>query len=142
MPTDKPSHLHHAVTLSPAFHDCDPMQVVWHGNYFKYLEIARCALLQGLDYDYPQMSESGYLWPVVDARIKYIRPLRYAQPLRVHAQISEWENRLKIDYRIDDAETEQTLTRAHTIQVAVDAVSGEMLYVCPPVLWEKLGVKV
>ncbi|MEL1264379.1 acyl-CoA thioesterase [Pseudoxanthomonas putridarboris] len=129
------------VALSPAFHDCDPMQVVWHGHYFKYLEIARCALLQRFGYDYPQMQASGYLWPVVDARIKYIRPLRYAQPLKVVARVAEWENRLRIEYEVTDADTGQVLTRAHTIQVAVDAASGEMLYLCPPVLWEKLGVE-
>lgn len=128
------------IALSPAFHDCDPMHVVWHGNYFKYFEIARCALLQRYDYDYPQMLESGYLWPVVDARVKYIRPLLYQQALRVRAQISEWENRLKIDYQIHDAADGQLLTRAHTIQVAVDATSKEMLYQSPPVLWERLGV--
>ena len=22
------------IALTPAFHDCDPMNVVWHGNYF------------------------------------------------------------------------------------------------------------
>ncbi|MCL6711066.1 acyl-CoA thioesterase [Pseudoxanthomonas sp. z9] len=130
------------IALSPAFHDCDPMQVVWHGNYFKFLEIARCTLLQRFDYDYPQMQASGFLWPVVDARIKYIRPLRYAQPLVVRAEIVEWENRLKLEYVIRDAESEQVLTRAHTLQVAVEAASGEMLYVCPPVLWERLGVQV
>ncbi len=128
------------IELSPAFHDCDPMHVVWHGNYFKYFEIARCALLQRYDYDYPQMLESGYLWPVVDARVKYIRPLLYQQALRVQARISEWENRLKIDYEIRDAATGQLLTRAHTIQVAVDATSKEMLYQSPAVLWERLGV--
>ena len=128
------------IELSPAFHDCDAMQVVWHGNYFKYFEIARCALLQRYDYDYPQMLESGYLWPVVDARVKYIRPLLYQQALRVQARISEWENRLKIDYEIRDAATGQLLTRAHTIQVAVDATSKEMLYQSPAVLWERLGV--
>ncbi|SBV37244.1 4-hydroxybenzoyl-CoA thioesterase domain protein [uncultured Stenotrophomonas sp.] len=128
------------IDLSPAFHDCDPMHVVWHGNYFKYLEIARCALLQRYDYDYPQMLESGYLWPVVDARVKYIRPLLYQQPLRVRARLVEWENRLKIDYEIRDAASGQRLTRAHTIQVAVDAASKEMLYQCPPVLWQRLGV--
>ena len=128
------------IELSPAFHDCDPMHVVWHGNYFKYFEIARCALLQRYDYDYPQMLESGYLWPVVDARVKYIRPLLYQQALRVRAQISEWENRLKIDYQIHDGADGQLLTRAHTIQVAVDATSKEMLYQSPPVLWERLGV--
>ncbi|MCW4455917.1 acyl-CoA thioesterase [Flavobacterium sp. MXW15] len=130
-----------AVELSPAFHDCDPMNVVWHGNYFKYLEIARCALLQRYDYDYPQMREHGHLWPVVDARIKYIRPLLYGQSLRVRAQIVEWENRLKIAYEIRDAGSDALLTRAHTIQVAVDAATNEMLYLCPQVLWDKLGVQ-
>jgi acyl-CoA thioester hydrolase len=126
--------------LSPAFHDCDAMQVVWHGHYFKYLEIARCALLQRFDYDYPQMQASGYMWPIVDARVKYIRPLRYMQALRVSARITEWENRLKMEYEIRDEANGEVLTRAHTLQVAVDAASGEMLYQCPPVLWERLGV--
>lgn len=129
------------VELTPAFHDCDAMAVVWHGHYFKYFEIARCALLQQFGYDYPQMLESGYLWPVVDARVKYVRPLRYNQPLKVGAALVEWENRMKIEYAIADAASGEVLTRAHTIQVAVDAASGEMLYVCPPVLWEKLGVR-
>lgn len=128
------------VELEPAFHDCDPMCVVWHGNYFKYFEIARCALLRRHDYDYPQMNESGYLFPVVDARVKYIRPLRFAQPLRVRATVAEWENRLKIDYEIRDAASFEVLTRAHTIQVAVLAATNELQYVCPPVLWERLGV--
>ena len=128
------------IELTPTFHDCDPMQVVWHGNYFKYLEIARCALLQRYDYDYPQMLESGYLWPVVDARVKYIRPLSYQQAVRVHARIVEWENRLKIEYEIRDASSGQRLTRAYTIQVAVEAASNQMLYQCPPVLWQRLGV--
>lgn len=140
MPTPDPSALAIEIALAPAFHDCDPMQVVWHGHYFKYFELARCALLQRHDYDYPQMSASGYLFPVVDARVKYIRPLRYAQPLTVVARIVEWENRLKLDYEIRDAASGEVLTRAHTIQVAVDAVSGEMLYVCPPVLGQRLGV--
>ena len=132
--------LSHEIALSPAFHDCDPMQVVWHGHYFKYLEIARCALLQQYDYDYPQMLASGYLWPIVDARVKYVRPLRYGQALRVAAAVVEWENRLKIDYAIRDAGNDEVLTRAHTIQVAVGIDSGEMCYVCPPVLRERLGV--
>ncbi|WP_286070348.1 acyl-CoA thioesterase [Stenotrophomonas sp. 57] len=128
------------VALAPAFHDCDPMNVVWHGHYFKYFEIARCALLGRYNYDYPQMLESGYLWPVVDARVKYVRPLLFNQALRVRAKIVEWENRLKIEYEILDAHSGQVLTRAMTIQVAVDAISREMQYQCPPVLWERLGV--
>lgn len=128
------------IELSPAFHDLDPMEVVWHGHYLKYFELARCALLQGFDYDYPQMRESGYAWPVVDLRSKYVRPARYGQRLRVQARLVEWEIRLKIEYRVSDADTGEVLTRARSVQVAVDLATGEMCFASPPVLARKLGI--
>lgn len=137
---DHHPELAHEIEITPAFHDIDPMLVVWHGHYVRYIEIARCALLARFDYDYPQMEASGYLWPVVDMRLKYVRPLRYGQRVKIHAEIVEWENRLKIEYRLNDVATGEKLTTAYTIQVAVDARSNEMQFVCPPVLWQRLGV--
>ena len=128
------------IELTPAFHDLDPMEVVWHGHYLKYLELARCALLQSYDYDYPQMRESGYAWPIVDLRTKYVRSARFGQRLKVRAQIVEWENRLRIEYLIRDAKTGARLNSASTIQVAVDLATREMCFVCPEVLWQRLGV--
>lgn len=134
--------LSHEIELSPAFHDLDPMDVVWHGNYVKYLEIARNALMARFDYDYPQMKASGYAWPIVDLRLKYVRSLVYGQKVRIRARIVEWENRLKIDYQVRCADSGEVLTKAHSIQVAVDIATREMCWVCPPVLWQKLGVHV
>lgn len=135
-----PNTLSHEISLTPAFHDLDPMDVVWHGNYLRYFESARCALLQQIDYDYPQMRASGYAWPVVDLRVKYVRPLRYGQAVIVRATFTEWEHRLKIDYEIRDAASGQRLTRGYSIQVAVDIATQEMQYVSPPVLLQRLGV--
>jgi acyl-CoA thioester hydrolase len=132
--------LAHEIELIPAFHDLDPMAVVWHGHYLKYFELARCALLQRFDFDYMEMRDSGYVWPIVDMRSKYVRSARFNQKLKVRAQIVEWENRLKIEYVIRDAESGAVLTRAHTIQVAVHMATGEMQYVSPPVLLERLGI--
>jgi acyl-CoA thioester hydrolase len=128
------------VRIAPAFHDLDPMDIVWHGNYVRYFEHARTALLQQLDYDYPQMKASGYAWPIVDLRIKYIRSAGYLQALIARAEIVEWENRLKIDYLIRDAASGTRITRASTIQVAVEIATRELQFVCPPILWQKLGV--
>ncbi|MBB5205765.1 acyl-CoA thioester hydrolase [Inhella inkyongensis] len=140
MPGREDPRLVHEVELTPAFHDLDPMDVVWHGRYVQYLEIARCALLQKFDYDYPQMRDSGYAWPVVDLQIKYVGAIEYGMKLRVRAAITEWENRLRIDYQIRDAATDKVITKAHTTQVAVRWESRELQFVCPPVLWERLGV--
>ena len=128
------------IEVSPAFHDLDPMDVVWHGNTLKYLELARCALLQSFDYDYRQMRESGYVWPIVDLRCKYVRSARYGQRLRVRAELTEWEMRMRIDYVIRDAETDDVVTRAHTLQVAVEIASGEMSYATPEVFRRRLGL--
>src|SRR2546425_13138340 len=82
------------IEVVPAFYDLDPMEIVWHGHYVKYMELARCALLERFDYGYPQMRASGYAWPVVDLRVKYLRSASFAQRIKVRAEIVEWENRL------------------------------------------------
>lgn len=128
------------IELTPAFHDFDPMVVVWHGNYLKYFELARCALLQRFHFDYQQMHDSGYIWPIVDLRVKYVASARFNQKLKIRAEIVEWENRLKIDYRVGDADSGQLLTRGSTIQVAVKLDTGEMQFVSPQVLLDRLGV--
>lgn len=139
-PDPQQPDLSHEIEWTPAFHDLDPMDVVWHGNYVKFIGEARDALLARLHYDYPAMRESGYAWPIVDMRLKYVAPATYGQKLKIRCEIVEWENRLKIDYVIRDAATGKKLTTAYTIQLAVSIATREMSFVCPPVLWERLGV--
>ncbi|PVZ84305.1 4-hydroxybenzoyl-CoA thioesterase [Serratia sp. S1B] len=128
------------VELTVPFHDVDMMAVVWHGNYFRYFEIAREALLNQFNYGYRQMKASGYLWPVVDTRVKYRNILTFEQRIRVCARLKEYENRLRIDYQIFDAASGKCTTTGYTIQVAVEEKSGEMCFVCPAILFERMGV--
>jgi acyl-CoA thioester hydrolase len=86
------------------------------------------------------MRESGFAWPVIDLRLKYVRPAAFGQALVVRAQIVEWENRLKIAYAIRDAKTGAKVNTATSTQVAVDLGTREMQYVSPPVLRQRLGV--
>ena len=133
--------LTHEIEISPAFYDIDVMEIVYHGNYVRYLELARSALLAKFDYDYPRMRDSGFGWPVVDMRLKYVRPAVFGQKLKIRSTITEWENRLRIDYLMRDAETGRKINAASTIQVAVDMRTRAMCFVSPRVLWEKLGVQ-
>jgi acyl-CoA thioester hydrolase len=126
------------VAIAIPFHDVDPMGVVWHGNYFRYFEIAREALLKQFDYGYRHMQASGYVWPIVDTRVKYIAPVLFEQQIIVCAELEEYENRLRIGYRILDAQSGQLTTRGHTIQVAVDIASKEMCFVSPQVLLDNI----
>ncbi|CDG95529.1 YbgC/YbaW family acyl-CoA thioester hydrolase [Xenorhabdus bovienii str. puntauvense] len=129
------------VELTVPFHDSDPMGVVWHGNYFRYFEIAREALLNQFNYGYRQMRESGYVWPIVDTRVKYRESLQFEQKIRVRATIEEFENRLKIAYHIFDAVSGRKTTTGYTIQVAVEENTQKMGFVSPDILFERMGVR-
>ena len=126
------------VQIEVAFHDVDQMSVVWHGHYVKYLEIARCALFRRFAYDYPEMTASGYLWPVVDCQVKYVKPAFYLDVLQVEATLLEYENRLKVSYLITNLKTGEKLTKASTTQVALDAKTLELQFLSPAVLLEKI----
>lgn len=136
---NKGALLSHSVEIEIPFHDCDPMNVVWHGNYPRYLEIARCELLRIFDYDYLQMKDSGFAWPIVDMQIKYVASAVFTQKIKVAAYLKEYENRLRIDYVITDAISKKRITKASTTQVAVEISSKEMQFVSPPILYEKLA---
>ncbi len=128
------------IELAIPFHDVDSMGVVWHGNYFRYFEIAREALLKQFGYGYREMKASGYVWPVVDTRVKYRGAILFEQRIGVRAQLEEYENRLRIGYEIVDAETKKRLTTGYTIQVAVNEKTQEMCFVSPDILFKRMGV--
>jgi acyl-CoA thioester hydrolase len=127
------------IDIDVPFYDVDPMHVVWHGHYVKYFEHARCALLRQIDYDYPAMQASGYLWPVVELQLKYVHSASYGQRLLARATLLEYENRLKIGYLITDRASGERLTKGHSVQVAVHAATRELQFVSPKVLLDKLG---
>lgn len=120
------------------FYDLDPMDVVWHGNYARFLEQARCDLLDRLQCNYQQMKAEGYAFPIVHLHVKYVRPIRMAQEVVVTSTLVEYENRLKIDYRLKDKASGLILTKAQTIQVAVKIDTGELCLECPDVFVDRI----
>ncbi|WP_028113525.1 acyl-CoA thioesterase [Ferrimonas kyonanensis] len=126
------------VEVKVPFHDCDPMGITWHGNYLRYFELARCELLDKLDYNYRQMEASGYRWPIIDVKIRYPQPTEFEQQLHVYAELIEWEQRLRIRYRVCDAASGRRLVKGETVQVAVSGATGEMCLASPPVLKQRL----
>ncbi len=123
------------------FHDVDSMNVVWHGRYAKYLEVARCELLESFGYNYDAMRESGYAWPVVDMRIRYVKPVLFKQKIIITSTLAEWENRIKINYNIRDEDSGQRLTKAYSVQMAVDVAKGDTLFESPDIVRNLLEKK-
>ena len=123
------------------FFDIDLMEIVWHGHYVKYFELARCALLDTIDYDYMQMRVSGYSWPVIDLHLRYAQPAKFGQTILIKAQLIEWQTRLVIKYQITDKQSGRRLTRGKSVQVAVNLRTQAMCFESPKIIWQKLGIQ-
>ena len=126
------------VVITTSFQDADPMGVIYHGNYFRFFEEARRVLMEQLQYNYIEMKDSGYMWPIIDTRVKYVKAIPFNHEIRVSARLTEWENRLRVDYQIHDAVTGVRMCKAHTTQVAVEIATEEMRFVSPKVLTDKI----
>jgi len=121
------------------FYDVDAMHIVWHGHYVKYMEKARCDLLDMIDYNYQQMKTSGYFWPVVELHLKYIKPLKFKQIILIKSMILETDYGLKISFEFFDKLSKEKLSKGSTKQVAVDNQTGEMCLLSPDILQQKLS---
>lgn len=125
--------------ITVQFYDLDPMNVVWHGNYIKYMETARCELLSKIGYDYDDMRKDGIAYPVATMDLKFIKPCQFNQKLKVLTSVEEIEPCLIIKYLILDVESGEKLFKAKTMQICVDMVTKESLYSAPNCLKEKLA---
>nr|WP_298718382.1 thioesterase family protein [uncultured Steroidobacter sp.] len=120
-----------SIDVTVAFHDIDIIGVMWHGHYLKYLETARWALMERLDFGYQTMVESGYAWPIVEMHVKYLHAARMGDRLNVRASLIEWENRITMNYLVTRSADQERLARARSVQVAVDARTHALQFVTP-----------
>jgi acyl-CoA thioester hydrolase len=125
------------ISFEVPFYDVDPMGIVWHGNYVKYFELARCALLDAIGYGYREMSASGYTFPVTHLAVKYVRSLHYGDVVRAKATLVEYENCLKINYELRNGDGIVT-TKGDSSQMAFDVSHNESCFVCPRCFIEKV----
>lgn len=125
--------------LTVQFYDLDPMNVVWHGNYLKYLESARCDLFKKIGYDYDNMRADGVVYPIAKMDLKYIKPCKFNQVLFLETIVEELEPSLIIKYNIFDEESGEKVFSAKSMQICVDIKTGESIYSAPEGLKQKLA---
>jgi acyl-CoA thioester hydrolase len=126
------------IEFTVEFYDVDSMRIVWHGNYIKYFEKARCALLGTIGYGYREMEDSGWAFPVTAISAKYISPLGFQDRVRARAELTEYENCIKIKYELYNAATGRLCTKGESTQMAVNVASGESCIVCPVIFTGKV----
>ena len=119
------------------FHDVDVLGIVWHGHYYKYMELGRTALLRARGLDVREIRDLGHRLLVVDSHCRHTFPLHYADRVRVNAWFVSVAPRLVVAYRIRNLTQDRCSARGQTILVTTDA-DGRMLPETPDALLQRL----
>ena len=117
--------------LKVSFEDIDLMGIVWHGNYIKYLEQARCDMFSKLNYTYMDMKDDGFSYPVAKMKVKYIKPAKFEDVLAVKSELVELEPAMNIKYVIFNKLTKEKIFEAKTMQIAFDIKANKSVYTPP-----------
>ena len=123
------------------FYELDPMQIVWHGNYYKYFEDARSALLRSRGIDlFDFYKKSRCVFPIIKTATKHIYPLRYGDDFICKATVAECKEKLVVDFEIRLKADGKVCVKGRTEQVAVQMPEGEMQFEMPAEIRSALEV--
>jgi acyl-CoA thioester hydrolase len=101
--------------------ETDQMGVAYHAHYLVWCEMARTELMRRLGVRYRDLEEGGIKLAVAEASLRYARPARYDDLLRVTAWIAEVGSRkVTFHYRVERPEDEAVLCTAATTLVSLD----------------------
>ena len=112
------------------FYDIDSMGVMWHGNYVKCVEVARCRFLDEVGFDYNAMRKNGFAMPIIKMEFKFISPILFNDRFAIRVDLLDFDSVLKFQYIFLDS-CGKKLTIAQTSQVAFDMKAKESLYEIP-----------
>lgn len=103
------------------FSEVDSMNVVWHGNYIKYMEDGREAFGKEFGIGYMEVSALGYTIPIVKVDIDYKRSVPYNETIIIETRFVDSEAaKIIFDYTIYKKSDHKVAAKGRTIQVFLD----------------------
>lgn len=106
----------HQARLRVRYAETDQMGVVYHANYFVWMEIGRVELVRSFGINYKDLEENdGLCLAVIEADCRYLYPARYDQEILIETEVASWNTRgIDFEYRIRSADTNQLLAEGST----------------------------
>lgn len=87
---------HHVTDFIVEFGDCDPAQIVFYPNYFRWMDAAALHFFRaaGVPSWREFEAQTGILGtPLVEASAKFLRPASYGDAIAVDTAIDEWRGK-------------------------------------------------
>lgn len=107
------------------YSETDQMGVVYHARYLVWLDIARCEHLRRTGITYADLERMGLRLVVGDLRIRYRRPARYDDVVRVRCWVRDSASRRVVfGYAVDCPDRGVVLATAETSMMVLGADFG------------------
>lgn len=104
--------------------ETDRMGYVYYGNYATYYEVGRVDAMKGLGMSYRELEDSGIMMPVLEYKIKYIKPAFYDDQLKLVTSIDQMPSaRITFKYEMFNQEDEK-INFGETTLVFVNTETG------------------
>lgn len=145
MRKNKPSKaktIQHTSKIRVRFAECDPLGIVWHGNYIQYFEDGRESFGNETGIGYLNQKEHNFSTPIVKSMCEHKLPLRYGDIATVETTYVDCDAaKVIFQYKIFTPEGKLACT-GETVQVFVE-LGGELSLVIPGFVMEwkqKMGL--
>ena len=110
----------HQIKFRVLYSDTDKMGYMYYGQYAKYLEMGRVEAMRSLGLSYRSMEDSGVMLPVLDLKLKYLKPLYYDDEVILKTKVYDMPNtRIYFEYELENSKGVVT-TLAETTLVFTD----------------------
>lgn len=97
------------------YYETDRMGVVHHSNYIRFLEEARCRLLEEQGYSYGRIEAEGVMIPVLEVDCKYKYHVTAFDTIVIDLKIVEFNGvKMKVKYKITNKENGNLVMEAET----------------------------
>jgi acyl-CoA thioester hydrolase len=104
------------------YSETDQMGVAYHGRYLVWLDIARTEHLRRCGASYRELEARGLRLAVSDVAIRYRRPARFDDPVRIRCWVRALASRrVEFGYTVEHAESGNLLATAVVALMALDA---------------------
>ena len=97
------------------YYETDKMGVVHHSNYIRFLEEARCHMLNRLGYSYGRIEDEGVMIPVLEVNCKYKYPVTAFDTIVIDLKIVEFNGvKMTVKYIITNKSSGNLVMEAET----------------------------
>ena len=97
------------------YYETDKMGVVHHSNYIRFLEEARCTMLNNLGYSYGRMEDEGIMIPVLEVNCKYKYHVTAFDTILIDVKIVEFNGvKMRVKYIVTNKANGNLVMEAET----------------------------